>query len=391
MNRQNDDDLGSPEEKNTAEPISAYDQTYGQNNSGDQAYIPTQQRSESDQDSSQDTPAPQQPFPGATWTVQAGDPYKDMRKHRGWIVALVAVVLVFILLFFGIASCSSAVSSFSLGSSTASDEEYYESINTDTVGIIELSGSIEYDGSLCSPEGFKEQLDNAANNSHIKAVVIRVDSGGGTAAAGEEMTTYLQNFRQDTGKPVVVSSASMNASAAYMISSQADFIYTLEATSIGGIGTAMQFTDMSGFYELLGIGIDNITSGDSKDTTYGTRPLTDEERAYYQDIVDQINSTFVEKVAQGRHLTVEEVNGLATGLTFTGSGAVDNRLADGLGTLDDAVNKACELAGLSECDVVYLRQSSSDLTDLLDLFGSDDTSGLDSILGKLESSDELQG
>ncbi len=395
MNRQNNDDFESSDEENAPEPISAYDQTYGQNKVDGQAYAPSGQGGNSNQDPSQNAPSPQQPFPGATWTVQTGDPYRDMRKHRGWIVALVAVILVFILLFFGIASCSTAVKSFSLGSmGSTGDEQYYESISTDTVGIIELSGTIEYDGSVCSPEGFKEQLDTAANNSHIKAVVLRVDSGGGTAAAGEEMTTYLRDFIAETGKPVVVSSASVNASAAYMISSQASFIYTLEATSIGGIGTAMQFTDMSGFYELLGIGIDNITSSNSKDTTYGTRALTEEERAYYQAIVDQINATFVEEVAQGRNLSVERVYELATGLTFSGSDAVENQLADDLGTLDDAIDKACELAGISQCDTVYLRQSSSDLNELLDLFGvegeTEDTTDLDSLLGKLESSDELQ-
>ena len=114
------------------------------------------------------------------------------------------------------------------------------------------------------------------------------------------MATYLKEFREDTGKPVVVSSASLNASAAYMISSQADAIFVARTTEIGAIGTAMQSTDFSGLLEKLGISVDNITSSESKDSSYGTRPLTEEERAYYQNMVDEINEVFIEIVADGR-------------------------------------------------------------------------------------------
>ena len=154
-----------------------------------------------------------------------------------------------------------------------------------------------------APRASKAQLDRAEQNPHIKAVVLRVNSGGGTATAGEEMAEYLREF----SKPVVVSSASINASAAYEISSQADYIFTAKTTSIGAIGTVMQVTDLSGLMEKLGISVDNIASADSKDSSYGTRPLTEEERAYYQAMVDQINESFIETVAQGRGMDVEAV------------------------------------------------------------------------------------
>lgn len=88
-------------------------------------------------------------------------------------------------------------------------------------------------GTTNSPDGLKQQLDVAADDSRIIAVVLRVNSGGGVATAGEEMSTYVKEFREDTGKPVVVSSASTNASAAYEISSQADYIFTAHTTAIG--------------------------------------------------------------------------------------------------------------------------------------------------------------
>ena len=301
----------------------------------------------------------------------AAQPSAPQPKRRGWIVALVAVILLFAFMFAGLASCTNimtssvgSLGSWNLGSSSSSG---VESLTQDAVGVITIDGTIQYDGTTASPEGLKGQLDRAAENSHIKAVVLRVNSGGGTATAGEEMAVYVRRFMEETGKPVVVSSASMNASAAYEISSQADYIFTAKTTAIGAIGTAMQVTDLSGLLDKLGIRIDNITSSDSKDSSYGTRALTEEERAYYQAMVDQINETFVQTVAEGRNMSVEEVRALATGLTFTGMEAVENGLADEVGTLEDAVDKAAFLAGAFDCVTVALAPDSA--YDLASLFG----------------------
>lgn len=281
-------------------------------------------------------------------------------KSHGWIVGIVIVVALAMVMMFGMWSCSSAFSS--AGTSVGSDADL---LTSDAVAIITIDGTIQYDGTTSSPEGLKEQLDIAANNSYIKAVVLRVNSGGGTATAGEEMTEYLREFKETTGKPVVVSSAATNASAAYEISSQADYIYTAKTTSIGAIGTAMQFMDYSGLMEMLGITTEDITSAPSKDSTYGNRGLTDEEREYYQAQIDQINETFIENVAEGRGMSSDEVRKLATGLTFTGLDAVENGLADEIGTQEDAVKKAAELAGSSTTATVTLDTSSSDDLDLL--------------------------
>lgn len=326
----------------------------------------------------QQPPAPQQPVPQAT-PYGYGQPYapEPPKKSRGWIVALVSVVLVFALIALGMWSCTSVMSSSmgSLGSfgSVASTSDA-DLLTSDAVGIINIDGTIQYDGTTSSPEGLKAQLDRAADNNHIKAVVLRVNSGGGTATAGEEMSDYVREFSESTGKPVVVSSASLNASAAYEISSQADYIYTAKTTAIGAIGTAMQITDLSGLMEKLGISVDNVTSADSKDSSYGTRALTEEERAYYQDQVDQINATFIQTVAEGRGMTEDEVRTLATGLTFTGMTAVENGLADEIGTKDDAVAKAAELANMTGYKTVTLENATSDLSSLLGLMSKNDVS-----------------
>ena len=260
--------------------------------------------------------APQQPVAPAAPYGYAVQPPK---KSRGWIVALVAVVLVFALLALGMWSCTSVMSS-SFGSfgtgSTVDDVDY---LTGDAVGVIDIDGTIQYDNTTSSPEGLKAQLDRAEKNSHIKAVVLRVNS-------------------------------------------------------IGAIGTVMQVTDLSGLMEKLGISVDNVTSADSKDSSYGTRPLTEEERAYYQDQVDQINETFIQTVAEGRDMPVEDVRALATGLTFTGMTAVENGLADEIGTKDDAVAKAAELANIAHYTTVTLKNPTSSLSSLLDLMSKSNVS-----------------
>lgn len=325
----------------------------------------------------QQPPAPQgAPDPSQQGYAPAPPYYAaPPRKSRGWIVAIVVVLCVFALISLGMWSCTTALSSFGSGvGSVASSSSDIDYLTSDAVGVIDIDGTIQYDGTTASPEGLKHQLDRAAGNAHIKAVVLRVNSGGGTATAGEEMADYVRRFSKDSDKPVVVSSASMNASAAYEISSQADYLFTAKTTAIGAIGTAMQVTDLSGLLGKLGISIDNVTSTESKDSSYGTRPLTAEERAYYQNMVNQINATFVKTVAEGRSMTEDDVRALATGLTFTGMEAVENGLADEIGTKEDAVAKAADLAHITAYKTVPLANPASGLSDLLGLLSSNRTS-----------------
>lgn len=329
--------------------------------------------------------------------MSAGNPYtsygKAMSSRRGgshgWIVAIVAIAALALVMMFGIWSCSST---FSIQDASNTDDA--DLLTSDAIGIITIDGEIQYDETTSSPEGLKTQLDRAAQNDRIKAVVLRVNSGGGVATAGEEMATYVRQFQEDTGKPVVVSSAANNCSAAYEISSQADCIFVAKTTAIGAIGTAMQITDYSGLMEMLGITTENITSATSKDSTYGTRSLTDEERAYYQKQIDQINQTFIENVSQGRNMTIDEVKSLATGLTFTGLEAVNNGLADEVGTQEDAVAKAAELAGSSSYSTIALESSRTDnldvLLDLLSESKSSDTNELIQSLEELNNDDSIK-
>ena len=309
-------------------------------------------------------------YEAAPAAAPAPAPARAPKKRHGWIVAIVVVLCLCIVTVFSISSCTSLVGSTLYTSSS-------QATAPNSIGIIEITSTIQYDWTANSPEGLKYLLDEAADDSNIKAVVLRVDSGGGTATAGEEMATYVREFREMTGKPVVVSSASLNCSAAYEISSQADCIYVAKTTEIGAIGTVMQTYDTSELLDKLGINVYNIASSDSKDSTYGTRPLTDEEIAYYQALVNEINDAFVENVANGRHLTLDEARALANGLPYAGTTAVTNGLADKIGTLEDAVDEAAALAGIgSSYQSFYLGFESSELSSLISLLGQSNSSGL---------------
>lgn len=302
------------------------------------------------------------------------------KKKRGWIVAIIVLALIAIIAF----SCYSCTAGVEKLAGTKGTVSTYQ---PNTVAVIDIDSTIQYNGTACSPEGLKSLLDQAENDGNIKAVVLRVDSGGGTATAGEEMAGYVRDFK----KPIVVSTASTNASAAYEISSQADYIFANQTSVVGAIGTDLTITDLSGLLEKLGIKIDNITSSDSKDSSYGTRALTDAERAYYQNEVDQINAVFIKNVASGRGMSEDSVRALATGMPFTGNEGVKNGLVDAIGNREDAVAKAAELAGCkSSYHVASLKISKSELSTLLGLLSSSSSSSSSSTDKLIDALKELE-
>ncbi len=314
---------------------------------------------------------PMQPQPAVYVTA-------PQKKSHGWIVAIVVIVCLFLFTAFCVHACTTSLSSLNTATGSSLDN-----LSGDTIAIIEIGDTIQYDGSACSPEGLKELLDEAEDNDRIKAVVLRVNSGGGTATAGEEMAEYVRRFA--TVKPVVVSSASINASAAYEISSQANYIFVAKSTEIGAIGTAMELMDISRLLDMLGVNMETITSAEEKDSSYGYRPLTDQERAEYQRMVDQINEVFVQNVAAGRGMTYDEVKALATGMPFTGIDAVENGLADEIGTREDAIEKAASLAGITDYEVTDLYFSDYDLSSLAYLLGNKTDVSVEDLVDALKS------
>lgn len=288
-------------------------------------------------------------------------------KNRAKTVALIAATALCVVLCFAAVSCTTLFGGMAATIGIAADSA---SVSTSPkIGVISLRSTIQYDGTSCSPSGLKSLLDQAKNRDDIKAIVLRVNSGGGTATAGEEMAKYVRDFE----KPIVVSCAATTASAAYEIASQADYIYAAKTSSVGSIGVAMQVTDLSGLYEKLGIDIDTITSSESKDSTYGNRPLSKSEREWYQNMVNAIDEDFIQTVAEGRKMSVDDIRKLANGLTYTGVEAAVNGLVNEVGYLENAIAKASELAGYDRSleQTMLTLSSTPDISTLLDILGQD--------------------
>ena len=185
------------------------------------------------------------------------------------------------------------------------------------------------------------------------AIVLRINSGGGSGAAAEEINMEIKRA-QAAGIPVVASIGDTGASAAYWVASQCDYIYVTKDTMTGSIGAISIHTDYTESLESEGIKVEIIKSGDFKDMFYPYRELTDEERRYWQKYIDGGARRFIEDVAAGRRMSVREVEKLADGRAYSGDDAVYLKLADGFGNFYTAVEKAKELAGADSVTLVYM-------------------------------------
>ena len=185
------------------------------------------------------------------------------------------------------------------------------------------------------------------DNDDVKAVVIRINSGGGSAYASEQIWHYVEMLKKK--KPVVVSMGGMAASGGYYISSGANWIVAEPTTLTGSIGIFGMFPDMSGLLtEKLGIKFDEVKT--NKNSTFGTqaRPFTAEEMAYLENYINRGYSLFRSRVAQGRKMSIAQVEKIAQGRVWLGQDALKIKLVDELGGLNKAVAKAAKLAKLKE-------------------------------------------
>ncbi len=182
-------------------------------------------------------------------------------------------------------------------------------------------------------------------NERVKAIVLRVNSPGGTPAACQEILAEIKRVKKD-GKTVVVSMADMAASGGYYVATHADRIYADPATLTGSIGVRVGTVDATKLAKKIGVKFDVIKSGEHKDILSPWREMTEEERALIQEAVMDTYEQFVTEVATGRNMKPEEVRPLADGRIFTGKQASKVGLVDKMGGLQDAIQAAAKLAGI---------------------------------------------
>jgi protease-4 len=234
----------------------------------------------------------------------------------------------------------------------------------DKIALIDVSGVIRNErgnkllGSGEHPVSLlREQLDEAARDRSVKAVILRINSPGGTVAASELMHAELMHFRRHTNKPVIAVMMDVAASGGYYLACGCDEIFAHASTVTGSIGVIMLMVDVSGTMHKIGVQTDAITSGPMKDAGSPFRTMTDDERALFQAIVDEFYDSFVATVAAGRpRLDEDQIRRLADGRVYTGAQALEVGLVDRLGTIRDAARRAKELAHLEKARVIMYRR-----------------------------------
>ena len=250
------------------------------------------------------------------------------------------------------------------------------------VAVISLSGPIQsessglfFGGDIISPQLVRNQLGRAKNDITVKAVVIRVESPGGSVAACQEILNEMEQLE----KPTVVSFGTTAASGGYYISAKADKIVALPGTLTGSIGVISQLPNLSGLFDKIGLDMEVFKGGKYKDMYAGLRELTPEEKALMQEITDQLYGQFVQVVVEGRGLSEVKVRELATGQLYTGVQAQELGLVDELGGLDTAIDVAAVLAGIEKPKVDYYKREAPSLLNTLLGLGMN-WQGLDSVL-----------
>ena len=223
---------------------------------------------------------------------------------------------------------------------------YSDGLKESNIALIVASGSI-IDGSsgpaTIAGDDFVRLIRKAYRDESVKALVLRVDSGGGSAYASEVIADELEKFKQ-SGRPVVASMSSVAASGGYYISAPADKIFANPTTITGSIGVGGFIPTFERALDQIGIHEDGYSTVDL--TTSPFQTLTEKDKEIIQMSVDDIYVKFITKVAEGRSMSVEEVDAIARGRVWIGEKALEIGLIDELGDLEDAILAAAELAEL---------------------------------------------
>ena len=244
------------------------------------------------------------------------------------------------------------------------------------VGVVRITGPITMSGdggafggpATGGADAVVERLDEMANDSMIKAIVVRIDSPGGTVAATQEIFAKIMKIRRVVKKPVIASMGDLAASGGYYSASACDFIMANQGTITASIGVIASAPNLKGLFEKLGIKMNVIKSGKYKDILSTSRDMTSDEQALLQQMIDSAYNQFLKDVSLGRNVPIDDIRPVADGRVMNGDAALEHHLIDGLGTFDDALAKAREMAKLPEDAPVY-EESRDPMKAILGAFG----------------------
>jgi protease-4 len=218
----------------------------------------------------------------------------------------------------------------------------------EAVAVIDVTGVITGGSSLYAERGvtyadtIKDYIGYAVDDPSVRAIVVHIDSPGGGVTASVDIYEALL----ESPKPVVASMGDMAASGGYYVACAADHIVTRRSTLTGSIGVIAQFISAEELLEKVGVRSQTVQTGPYKDQGSLYRPLTDDEIAIFQAIIDESYDDFVQVIVQARDLPEEEVRALADGRLYSGLQAIELGLADSEGDLDDAIALAALWGGI---------------------------------------------
>lgn len=219
----------------------------------------------------------------------------------------------------------------------------------DKVAVIYAEGIIidgEGDAGMVGADRFARELRQLRHDGSVKAVVLRVNSLGGSASASEVIQREVELTARE--KPLVVSFGDSAASGGYLISTHGNHIFTQPDTITGSIGVVITMLDLSELLDRQGVAFDGLKTGRFADLTAVSRAKTEEEIELVRGWVDSSYDQFLDFVAEGRSMSREQVEAIAQGRVWTGEQAVELGLADAIGGLGDAIRHAAELAGIAD-------------------------------------------
>jgi len=226
------------------------------------------------------------------------------------------------------------------------------------VGFLTISGVIS------SSQEILENLKEFAEDETIKAVVVRIDSPGGSVAPAQEIYSALKNLRKN--KKIVASLGTVAASGGYFVACAADKIIANPGTVTGSISAIMYFANAEELMRKIGLKASVIKSGKFKDIGSPVREMTEEERKILQNLVDDIYDQFLDIVVTERKIPREEIKKIADGRVFTGRQALALKLVDALGDKEFAIDLAAKMADIKgKPEVVTPRKKTITLLDYL--------------------------
>lgn len=229
------------------------------------------------------------------------------------------------------------------------------------IGIIRISGPISMSGSgdafssVAGAESVIMNLDRMANDPDIRAIVVRIDSPGGTVAATQEIFNKIMKIRNQKKIPIIASMGDLAASGGYYSAAACDYIFANQGTLTGSIGVIIAAPNFAELFKKYGIRMNVIKSGKYKDILSSSREISDEEITLLQTIIDDSYMQFLKDVSLGRNMPIADFSIYADGRVFTGKQALEYKLIDQIGTFEDAIAYAKEKAKLQENAPVYNR------------------------------------